>query len=98
MNKSTQAQAQQETTKTWLKLALLLVIVVCTAALIAIYICISSLKDDIHDEQQLGQDVNENITYLEKTNELADTDEGVKEVAKNELGMMDPDTIYYEFE
>jgi len=95
MNKPTN---QQKATKMWIKLALLLVIVFSTAALLTTYVVISNLREANENLQQQAMELEDNNQDLQSYIDHKDTDEGVKDVAKDELGMVDPDTIIYEFD
>ena len=95
MNKQTE---QQQATKMWIKLALLLLIVFSTAALLTTYVVISNLREANENLQQQAMELEDGNQDLQGYIDHKDTDEGVKDVAKDELGMVDPDTIIYEFD
>lgn len=95
MNKQTE---QQQATKMWIKLTLLLVIVFSTAALLTTYVVISNLREANENLQQQAMELEDGNQDLQGYIDHKDTDEGVKDVAKDELGMVDPDTIIYEFD
>ena len=97
MNKQTKTK-RRKPTNTGVKLALLLVIIFSTAALLTTYVYISHLQQTI---QELKQDAAEQDQYNQKIQDYIDhqgTDEGVKDVATGELGMVDPDTVIYDFD
>lgn len=95
MNKQTKSQ---QATKIWIKLAVLLVIVVSTAALLVTYVYISNLKETNRNLQQQALELEEENQNLKDYIANKDTDEGIKDVATGELGMIDPDTVIYDFD
>ena len=97
MNKETTSQAGQKNASVWIKLTVLLVIVFCTAALLGTYVFITQLRETNRDLQQQAMELEEGNKDLQGYIDNKDTDEGVKDVAKNELGMVDPDTVIYDF-
>lgn len=84
--------------KVLIKLAILAVIILSTAALLTTHIVIKNLEDDIQNQEQQYIQESQTKDKLENYIEHADTDEGIKDVAKNELGMVDPDTTVYDFD
>lgn len=96
MNK--QAEAQKQPTKIWLKLTVLLVIVFSTAALLATYVHISHLREENQKLEQQAQDLEDDNQDTQNYIDHQGTDEGVNEVATGELGMVDPDTVIYDFD
>lgn len=82
--------------KTVIKVALLGVIVLSTAALIAIHSSLSEKEKQIQaQESQITELVQDN-NRLEQYNENKGTDEGIKQVAQQVLGMVDSDTVIYD--
>jgi cell division protein FtsB len=98
MNKQTNTQQQKQNANVWIKLAVLLVIVFSTAALLITYVYISKLRDTNRDLQQQAMELEEDNQNLQDYIDHKDTDEGVKDVATGELGMVDPDTVIYDFD
>ena len=96
MNKQTTTQRQPA--KLWVKLAVLLAIIFFTAALLAIYVGISQMRQINADLQQQALDLEEGNQDLQNYIDHQGTDEGVKDVATGELGMVDPDTVIYDFD
>jgi cell division protein FtsB len=96
MNK--QSKKQQQSTKVWIKLSVLVVIIVSTVALLGIYVAISNLQPLVDSRKQQATGLSQDIQNLQDAIDHKDTDEGVKDVAQDELGMVDPDTIIYEFD
>lgn len=96
MNKQAKKQPQQ--TRIWIKVAVLLVIIFSTAALLTTYVVISKMQEANKDLQQQALELEDDNQNLQDYIDNKDTDEGVKDVAKNELGMVDPDTTIYEFD
>ncbi len=95
MNKKTKSQ---QPTKVWIKLLVLLAIVFCTAALLVTYVYISHLRETNQNLQQQALALEEENRNLKEYIDHKDTDEGVKDVATGELGMVDPDTVIYDFD
>ena len=89
---------KQPATAIRIKIAVLLVIVFCTAALLAIHLRKAELTAENKQLQQQSLELEEGNQDLEDYIAHKDTDEGVNEVAKEELGMVDPDTIIYDFD
>lgn len=94
MTKESNTQTQQ----VWVKLTVLLVIIICTVALLGSYVFITRLKEENRNLQQQALELEERNKELQSYIDNQDTDEGVKDVAKDELGMVDPDTIIYDFD
>ena len=95
MNKQTK---EQQATRIWIKLALLLVIVISTAALLVTHVYITNLQQTIENLRHENAELKEGNEKTQSHIDHQGTDEGSNEVAKDELGMVDPDTIIYEFE
>ena len=93
-----QAKNQQLTTRTWIKIAVLVVIIVCTAALLTTYVVIKNLKETNQNLQQQALELENTNKDLEEHVHNSGTDEGVNGVAKDDLGYVDPDTIIYDFD
>ena len=93
-----QAKNQQETTRTWIKIAVLLVIIICTAALLTTYVVIKNLQETNQNLQQQAVELENDNKHLDEHVDNSGTDEGVNGVAKDDLGYVDPDTIIYEFD
>ena len=93
-----QAKNQQLTTRTWIKIAVLVVIIVCTAALLTTYVVIKNLKETNQNLQQQALELENTNKDLEERVDNSGTDEGVNGVAKDDLGYVDPDTIIYDFD
>lgn len=97
MNEQTKTKFVRRPGKPIIKIALLGVLVLSITALIAIHYGIS--KKDAQN-QQLEQQVTEleqENQKLEEYNEAAGSPEGNKQVAQEEQGMVDPDTVIYDF-
>ena len=93
-----QTKDQQQVTRTWIKIAVLAVIVICTAALLTTYVVIKNLKEDNKNLQQQALELENTNKELDQHVDNSGTDEGVNGVAKDDLGYKDPDTIIYEFD
>ena len=93
-----QAKKQQLTTRTWIKIAVLAVIIVCTAALLTTYVVIKNLQETNQNLQQQALELENSNKDLEEHVDNSGTDEGANGVAKDDLGYVDPDTIIYDFD
>ena len=93
-----QAKKQQLTTRTWIKIAVLVVIIVCTAALLTTYVVIKNLQETNQNLQQQALELENSNKDLEEHVDNSGTDEGANGVAKDDLGDVDPDTIIYDFD
>ena len=93
-----QAKKQQLTTQTWIKIAVLVVIIVCTAALLTTYVVIKNLQETNQNLQQQALELENSNKDLEEHVDNSGTDEGANGVAKDDLGYVDPDTIIYDFD
>ncbi len=98
MTQKNRKNAPQLSKKAWVKITLSLVIIFTTAALLTTHILIGKFRED-------NQNLEDQAACLEQTNQdlqqyvnNKDTDEGIKDVAQNELGMVDPDAIIYDFD
>lgn len=80
-----------------IKVALLGVLVLSTAALIAINATISSKEEQSVALEQQATALEQQNSKLEQYNANKDTGEGIKQVAQEELGLVDPDTVIYDF-
>lgn len=97
MTKESNTQTQQPP-QVWVKLTVLLVIVICTIALLGCHVFIAKLKEENRYLQQQAMELEEENKNLQSYIDNQGTDEGVKDVAKDQLGMVDPDTIIYDFD
>ena len=96
MNKQT--KATQQRSQVLVKLAVLLVILFSTAALITTYVYIAHLKQAYESLQQQALELEQTNKELQNYIDNQGTDEGMKDVATGELGMVDPDTVIYDFD
>lgn len=96
MNKQT--ENAQQSTRIWIKLTVLLVIVFSTAALLTTYVVMNKLRETNKNLQQQALELEEGNQDLQDYIDHQNTDEGVQDVAKDDLGMVDPDTIIYIFD
>lgn len=97
MNKQTKTK-RRKPTNTGVKLALLLVIIFSTVALLTTYVYISHLEQTIQELKQDAAAEDQDKQKIENYLEHQGTDEGVKDVATGELGMVDPGTVIYDFD
>ena len=98
MNKQTNPQQKRQPVNVWIKLAVLLVIIFSTAALLITYVYIANLRETNRHLQQQAVELEEENKDLQGYLDHKDTDEGIKDVATGELGMVDPDTVIYDFD
>ena len=98
MNKQPNRQQKQLPMNIWIKLAVLLVIIVSTAALLITYVQIAKLRETNRNLQQQAMGLEDGNQNLQDYIDHKDTDEGIKDVASGELGMVDPDTVIYDFD
>ena len=76
-----------------LKILLVILIVFCTVTLAAlgwVRSAIENQTDDLRDKAAALEQENED---LQRKTDLVDSVEGVQEIARDELGLVDPDTI-----
>ena len=98
MTMESNTQKQQLSPQIWVKLTALLAIVIFTVALLGCYVAITRLREENRNLQQQALELEERNKELQGYIHNQGTDEGVKDVAKDELGMVDPDTIIYDFD
>ena len=100
MNKQAQTKPPKKnaTAKFWIKLTVLLVIVFSTVSLVTTSLVIAKLKKENRDLQNQAIALEEENKNLQQYLDHKDTDEGAKDVAEGELGMVDPDTVIYDFD
>ena len=94
MNKKPTARQRSKAIKLWLLLA----IIFFTAALLLTYAGIDRMNQHNKDLQQQALELEDANQDLQHYIDHKDTDEGVKDVATGELGMVDPDTVIYDFD
>ena len=98
MSNHPNSQTKERTPLFWVKLAVLLVIVFSTVALLTTHLVIQKLKETNRNLQDQALELEDENKDLQNYIDHKDTDEGVKDVAENELTMVDPDTTIYEFD
>ena len=79
------------------KLVLLAVLILFTVSLIALYRHIASKETTNRLLMEQVSQLEERNRKLEKYVEQKHTDEGVRQVAQEEQGFVDPDTVIYDF-
>ena len=97
MNKQSNAQPRKRFLVV-IKVALLLAILAFTVALIITHIHIANLTNAYQSLEQRAMELEQANKELQSYIDNKDTDEGIKDVATGELGMVDPDTVIYEFD
>lgn len=98
MDQKSKSSKTAPTANVGVKIAVLGLIVVSIVALVTSFIFIGKLKEKNRDLQQQALELEKENKALQEYISKKDTDEGVQDVAKDELGMVDPDTIIYDFE
>lgn len=98
MERKIRFEVMRRSGKAGMKLALLGIIVVSTVALIALYGRISVKEANNEALKRQAAQLERENQKLEQYNENKNTDEGVRDVAREEQGMADPDTVIYDFE
>ena len=97
MNKQSNAQPRKRPMVV-IKVALLLAILAFTVALITTQVHIANLTKAYQSLQQRAIELEQANKELQSYIDNKDTDEGIKDVATGELGMVDPDTVIYDFD
>ena len=97
MNKQSNAQPRKRSMVV-IKVALLLAILAFTVALITTQVHIANLTKAYQSLQQRAIELEQANKELQSYIDNKDTDEGIKDVATGELGMVDPDTVIYDFD
>jgi cell division protein FtsL len=97
MNKQSNVQPRKRS-QIVMKLAILLVILFSTVALITTHVHIANLTKAYKSLQQQAMELEQANKELQNYIDNKNTDEGVKDVATGELGMVDPDTVIYDFD
>lgn len=83
--------------KAIIKVALLGVLVLSSTALIAIHSTVSANETRARELEQQEQRLEQENDKLREYNEKQGSEEGVQQVAQEEQGMVDPDTVIYDF-
>lgn len=97
MNEQTKTKFVRRPGKPIIKIALLGVLVLSIIALVAIRCGISNTDAENQKLEQQAQQLEQENQQLEDYNENAGSPEGNKQVAQEEQGMVDPDTVIYDF-
>lgn len=102
MSNQTKNQTRHKTGRlsvnTWVKIAVLSLIVLSTVVLLTTHVVLTKMKQDNEDLQNQALELEQENNELQDYISHKDTDEGVKEVAQDQLGMVDPDTVIYDFD
>ena len=91
-----QARAAFPLNRTVLKIILLVALVVATIALLTLRFALLDAKDKTEELRQQAVALEQENQKLERTNALLGTVQGVKELANELLGLVDPNTIIFE--
>lgn len=75
------------------KIVVIVLILVCMAALITLRLTTNQLKREIADLRSEAAQLEADIADLNEKLEQKDSVAGVENIAQDELGMVDPDTI-----
>lgn len=97
MNQKPQWKIVYRPGKTVVKIALLGLLVLSTVTLIAIRSAIVKNEAEAAALEQQAAALEQENQKLQQYNDQKNTDEGYEQVAQNELGMVDPDTVIYDF-
>jgi cell division protein FtsL len=97
MNKQSNAQPRKRPMVV-IKVALLLALLAFTVALITTQVHIANLTKAYQSLHQRAMELEQANKELQSYIDNKDTDEGIKDVATGELGMVDPDTVIYDFD
>ena len=81
---------------TVLKIILLVALVVATIALLTLRFALLDAKDKTEELRQQAIALEQENKKLERTNALLGTVQGVRELAAELLGMVDPNTVIFE--
>ncbi len=84
--------------RTWAKIAMLALIILGTAILLVAHRTLQNMEQKNKDLQQQALELEQQNDQLQDYISNKNTDDGIKDVAQEELGMVDPDTIIYDFE
>ena len=84
--------------RTWAKIAMLALIILGTAILLVTHRALRNMEQRYQDLQQQALELEQENQRLQNYISNIGTDDGTKDVAQGELGMIDPDTIIYDFE
>lgn len=80
---------------TLVKCIVLAAIVVCTAALLTLRIAINDANAREEELRKQAAALEQENNKLSEDIEKVDTIEGMKDIAENQLGLVDPDTIIF---
>jgi len=76
-----------------LKILLFALILACTAALIALGVVRSRIQQQTQQALDQAATLEQENAELEEKKEKLDSSSGIKDIAREELGLVDPDTI-----
>ena len=81
---------------TLVKCMVLAMVVVCTAALLTLRFALLDTKQQLSDKRNEAAALEQENTELVEKKENLGSSSSIKEIAKEELGLVDPDTIIIE--
>lgn len=102
MNKQSAGPSRTKTSGlsfiTGVKITALVLIIVACAVLPTIHLFKVKLEDRQKELEQQALELEQENQQLEEYLDNKNTDEGVKDVAQDQMGMVDPDAIIYDFD
>ena len=84
--------------RTWAKIAMLALIVFGIVILLLTHRALRNMEQQYEELKQQALELEQENQRLQNYITNQGTDDGTKDVAQGELGMIDPDTIIYDFE
>ena len=80
---------------TALKCVVLATLVVCSVALVSLSVSLYKTKQKTEELRNQAIELQEENRQLQQSIDLADTVEGVKQIAQDELGLVDPEAEFF---
>ena len=80
---------------TALKCVVLATLVVCSVALVSLSVSLYKTKQKTEELRNQAIELQEENRQLQQSIDLADTVEGVKQIAQEELGLVDPEAEFF---
>ena len=80
---------------TALKCVVLATLVACSIALVGLSVSLHKIKQKTEDLRNQAIELQEENRQLQQSVDLADTVEGVKQIAQDELGLVDPEAEFF---
>ena len=80
---------------TALKCVVLATLVVCSVALVSLSVSLHRTKQKTEELRDQAIELQEENRQLQQSIDLADTVEGIKQIAQDELGLVDPEAEFF---